>query len=291
MPLNDDAFAAGWMAAIRSGDHKAAWDIDAKVRAARNPALRDDPRLPYHQRWVWDGRPFDGRAVLVRCYHGLGDSLQFLRYLPALRQRAASVTLEVQPALLPLLRGMGCIDRLVPFDPAHPLPPADCDLEVMELASALRITPARLPPPYLTAVPQPIHPGPVVGLCWQAGGWNPARSVPPAALAGLTALPCVTLCPGPTALAVLNPAGCPDALPDTAALVASLALVITVDTMVAHLAGALGVPTWLLLRHDADWRWGAGQANTEWYPTVRLYRQPVPDDWAGAACSHRGRPV
>ena len=270
---------ADWDAAMRRGDYGRAWDLSDAVRACRDPAGRDDPALPYHLRWVWDGRPFDRRHVLVRCYHGLGDTLQFLRYLPALGQRAASVTLEVQPELLPLVDRMPGVDRLVPFDPAHPLPPAECDIEIMELAAALRIEPAALPPPYLHPPRQcRTH---MVGLCWQGGEWDRARSVPLALFAELTCRPCVTLCPGPTTLAVRNPAGCPPTVQETAGLIATLRLVITVDTMVAHLAGALDVPTWLLVKHVPDWRWMAERRDSPWYPSMRLYRQSTPGDWGG----------
>jgi hypothetical protein len=90
-----------WTSAIAQGDYEGAWDISAALLGRLDPATRDDPRLPYHRRWVWDGTALRGRDVLVRCYHGLGDTIQFLRYLPLLRKIAASVTLEVQPALIP----------------------------------------------------------------------------------------------------------------------------------------------------------------------------------------------
>ena len=124
-----------------------------------------------------------------------------------------------------------------------------------------------------------------VGLCWEAGGWDPARSVPPALIetltGALTERPCYALQPRPTPLPVLNPNGCPAAVEAAAAIVAGLELVVTVDTMVAHLAGALGTPTWLLLKHGADWRWGEGGC-TPWYPSMRLARQPLPGDWRTA---------
>ena len=273
--------ASDWMAAMDRGDFRTAWNLDEEVRRSRDPGTRDDPRLPYHLRWVWDGRPFDGRHALVRCYHGLGDSLQFLRYLPALRQRVASLSLEIQPELLPLLAGSCGVDRLIAFDQAHPAPASECDIEIMELASALRIEPANLPPPYLRTNPRPIGNGRVVGLCWQAGGWDADRSVPPDLFVPLLRSASVTLCPGSTDLPVLNPAGCPDTIAGTAALVTSLDLVVTVDTMMAHLAGALGVPTWVLLKHRADWRWMAARHDSTWYPAMRLYRQTIPGDWTG----------
>ena len=96
--------ATEWEAAMRRGDFAAAWRVNDAVLAARDPATRDDPALPYHQRWVWDGTPPDGADVLVRCYHGLGDTLMFSRYLPVLKRRAARLRVEVQPELLRFLQ-------------------------------------------------------------------------------------------------------------------------------------------------------------------------------------------
>jgi hypothetical protein len=161
------------MAAARAGDHETAWQIADHVQERRDQARRDDPTLPYHLRWVWDGRPYKNREILVRCYHGLGDTIQFARFLPALAAIARSVTLEAQPELLPLLSRLPV--RLTPFNPAAPSPPAECDLEIMELSHALRLPPEAAPPPYLHAAPTPTN---AIGLCWQAGAWDPARSIP-----------------------------------------------------------------------------------------------------------------
>lgn len=277
----DDAVDLGqqWIAAMRGGDFVRAWEVCRAVQAGRDPATRDDPAEPYHKRWVWDGRPFDGRDVLVRCYHGLGDTIQFARHLPTLARRAASLTVEVQPSLLPLLNRLGCVDRLVPFDPADPLKPLACDLEITELPFALGEAPADVPVPYLAARAAALPPG-TVGLCHRAGDWDPARSIPPEMLAPLCERPAVTLVAEPSALPVLNPEGCPFDMAETAALVAGCDLVVTVDTMIAHLAGALGRPTWLMLKADPDWRWTPGARTTAWYPTMRLYHQRNPGDWS-----------
>ncbi|WP_374301923.1 hypothetical protein [Paracoccus sp. (in: a-proteobacteria)] len=269
-----------WTQAMRRGDFPAAWDIAVRAMGQRDPATRDDPRLPYHLRWVWDGRPFDGRDVLVRCYHGLGDTLMFARFLPLLARRAARVTVEMQPHLLPLFRGFPGIRRLVPFDVARPLPPQDCDIEIMELSLALRVGPANAPMPALAIAPAPLPPG-TVALCWGAGDWDPARGVPEAMLLPFCQGPALSLMPGPTTLPVLNPEGCPLDMVRTAQLVAGSALVVTVDTMIAHLAGVLGRPVWLLAKHDPDWRWPVEGTRTPWYPTMRVWRQPAPGDWAG----------
>ena len=267
-----------WTQAMRRGDFPAAWAIAEQALGGRDPATRDDPSLPYHLRWVWDGRPFDGRDVLVRCYHGLGDTLMFSRFLPVLARRAARVTVEMQPHLVPLFRGFPGIGRLVPFDVARPLPPQDCDIEIMELPLALRAAPSDAPIPALHVTRAALPTG-TVALCWGAGDWDPGRSVPEGMFAPLCAGPALSLMPGPTVLPVLNPQGCPLDIMLTARLVAGSALVVTVDTMIAHLAGVLGRPAWLLLRHDPDWRWPVPGTRTPWYPTMRVFRQPAPGDW------------
>lgn len=263
---------------MRRGDLATAWQIADAVLRSRDPATRDDPNRPYHERWVWTGEGLCGRAVTVRCYHGLGDTLQFVRFLPPLRAQAAHVTLELQPELLPVLAHVPGADRIVPFDPAAPIAATDA-IEIMELQHALRLSPPPCPALAVAAVPQP---GASVGVCWQSGGWDPARSVPLALLQPI-------LPPGTVSLA-RGAAGLPDPLGGsmdvlaTAGLIASLRQVITVDTMVAHLAGTLGRPVHLLLRADADWRWGDA-ASTPWYPGTQIHRQAVEGDWSAAVAS------
>lgn len=269
---------------MRHGDFAAAWAVNDAVLAARDPATRDDTALPYHLRWVWDGRPLHGRHVLVRCYHGLGDVLQFARYLPALVAIAASVSMEAPPPLVRLLAQFRGV-RLHAFDPARPLPPGEADVEAMELSHALRLAPRHAP--YLEA--EPLQVG-GVGFCWASGGWDEARDMPAEALrlvveqVGLLS-PVISLQRGPAAarpptFAVTDPLdGDMDVL-RVARLVAGLEAVVTVDTMMAHLAAALGVPTYILLKHVPDWRWG--ETACPWYGAVRTFRQPAPGDWAGA---------
>ena len=273
--LMDDVGQA-WFAAMQAGDFPAAWRASDRVLAARPRTGRDDPAQPYHLRWVWDGSDVTGRDVLVRCYHGLGDSLQFCRFLPALRRRAGRVTLEIQKELIPLVSLLDAADRIVPFDPAAPLPPGECDVEIMELSHALRLAPE--PVPYLPIART--APTGRVGLCWHVqAAWRPERSVPVERLAPLL--------DGRTAWQSLQQGRapydmmpCPDALIETATLVAGLDLVITVDTMVAHLAGAIGTPVRLLLDAEPDWRWRAGGLHASpWYRDVRKYRQKRAGDW------------
>ncbi len=291
-----DALADAWVACMRRGDLAGAWTISDAVLAARDPARADDPALPYHQRWVWDGRPLEARHVLVRCYHGLGDTLHFVRLLAMLRPRVASITLELQSELLGLADQFAA-DRVIAFRPDAPAPAAAgvVAIELMELAHALRLTARDLPGrhPYLRADPAPrasdFPAGPRIGLCWAAGGWDAERSVPLARLAD--ALPrtgtLISLQRGAAAEQALgddapgfvNPGERSTDIRATAALVASLDLVISVDTMIAHLAGALGQPTLLLLKHDADWRWMTGRDAQPWYPTLTRLRQTAPGDW------------
>lgn len=279
---------------MRRGDFPVAWAVNDAVLAARDPATRDDPRLPYHLRWVWDGRPLVARRVLVRCYYGLGDVLQFARFLPALVRVAAAVTVEAPPPLVPLLRQFAGV-RLHPFDPAHPLPPAavgaEVELEAMELCHALRQVPD--PAPFLAPVASQRG---GVGFCWASGGWDAGRDVPVAALrriaAGLAVRgPVFSLQRGPAAaqaaeLGATDPLGGDMDVARVARLVAGLDAVVTVDTMVAHLAAALGTPTFVLLKHEPDWRWGDGRC--PWYGAVRTVRQPAPGDWAGAVARLEG---
>jgi hypothetical protein len=272
-----------WTEAMRAGDWERAWSLCDAALAARDPATRDHPTLPYHERWVWDGRPVDGRHVLVRCYHGLGDTIMFARFLPRLAERAASVTLEVQPRLAFLFERFPGIDRVIPFDVAAPAPPAEVDVEIMELAHALRARPSAVRPPYLR-VRHAALPGGTIGLCWEAGEWDPDRAVPPGLLRPLAAaVPAISLVSAPADLPVLNPDGCPFDMATTAALVAGCELVVTVDTMIAHLAGAMGKPVWLLLKHAPDWRWAPETGRSAWYPSFRLYPQPAPGDWRTVA--------
>jgi len=270
-----------WVEAMRSGAYDAAWAFAEETLREREAATRDDPAKPYHQRWVWDGRPFEGRNVLVRCYHGLGDTLQFARFLPLLAARAAKVTVEVQPRLRPLLEGLmgaGSIN-FRSFDVANPLPPADVDVEITELDFALRASPQDVQPPYLAVSPA-FLPSRTIGLCYGAGDWDADRSVPTAMFAPLCRRASIlTLMPEPTALDVFNPGGCPFDIGQTAALVAGAQLVITVDTMIAHLAGAIGKPVWLLLKSEPDWRWSPDARTSPWYPSTRLYVQPRAGDW------------
>ena len=278
-----------WQRHMRAGAWDAAWQISDAVLRARAGAR--DWHAPRHLQAIWDGAPLAGRRVLVRCYHGLGDTLQFIRFVPAVSAIAARVLVWVQPALIPLLSGVPDLGQLLPLHDGEPDAEFDVDVEIMELAHVFRITPERLgaPVPYLRAeLPSRDHDpaAPIsVGMVWRSGDWDPRRSVPAELLRPLAAIPGVSLrllqrgqglVEAPPWLG--TPSGSDDVL-DAARAMQAMDLVITVDSMPAHLAGALGLPVWTLLPAPADWRWMEGRDDTPWYPTMRLFRQPAPGDW------------
>lgn len=286
-----------WTAAMLDGDFERAWRETDRLEIPR----RGQPgsvRTEHHL--LWDGTPFENRHVLVRCEHGLGDTLQFVRYCSVLRCVARSVTLKAQPALLPLLQGLSGVDRLVDAWTAEPDPPHDLAVECMELTYAFRHTPATLPraTPYLPLEHILSHArlrlperkaGLAVGLIWAASDWNPRRSIPLCALSPLAetaGAEFFSLQQGPAQHDVLS-CGWPiislsphtSEILEAAAAMLALDLIITVDSMTAHLAAALDRPTWLLLTHEADWRWMRDRRDSPWYPTMRIFRQPAAGDW------------
>ncbi len=269
------------------------WQQSRAVRSFRQPQ--------------WQGEPAPGRTLLLHAEQGLGDTLQFCRFVElAAAASGGRVILEVQQPLFRLLHGLPGAARVITFG-AMP-PEFDLHCPLLSLPLALGTTLETIPPAprHLRADPARVaamgarlamNAGrkPRIGVAW-AG--NPRtgvptamaiarrRSVPPALLAPLFEVAGVAFFSlqkgGPPA-----PADAPltDLMPevadvaDTAVLVENLDLVIAVDTAVAHLAAALGKPVWLLDRFDHCWRWLAGRRDSPWYPTLRIYRQPAPGDW------------
>ena len=277
-----------WLDLMRAGRWEEAWRIkDAQMAARRGESCWHWPR---HQQYAWNGEAIDGKRVLVRCYHGLGDTLQFIRYMPMLRGRAREVIVWGQAKLTPLLARVDGIDRLLPLHDGTPQAEFDIDIEIMELPHLFRTTlesvPSRIP--YLRASPLPMprdRSRLAVGLVWQAGEWDARRSIPYAIARRLLAVRKIDWF-------ILQPdahrAGWPGDvgqwpgelnLTDYARAVRAMDLVITIDSMPAHMAGALGVPTWALLTDDPDWRWMLDRDDSPWYPTMRLFRQREPGDW------------
>jgi hypothetical protein len=232
----------------------------------------------------------DGRRVLVRCYHGLGDTIQFARYLPLLRQRAEHVTLWAQPSLIPLLQTIDTGIEILPLHDGDPGVASEVDVEIMELAHVFRSTLSTLPAqvPYIHVEPATLSATSAVrvGLVWRAGDWAEHRSIPFDRLAPLVRLPVDWyVLQGHPGLAERPPgfgtvAGERD-LMELARVMRALDLVITIDSMAAHLAGALAVPVWTLLHAACDWRWMADRQDSPWYPTMRVFRQDQAGEWDG----------
>ncbi|HET8747659.1 MAG TPA: hypothetical protein VFM98_18820 [Ramlibacter sp.] len=291
-----DSVGADWLAAMRRGDWEAAWRATDRIELPRRDAQRVAGFVRAPQQLRWDGTPPAGRSVLVRCEHGLGDTLQFMRFVPLLQ--AAHVHFLVQPHLVALLRDAPGLGEVRNYWTDDPLPPHDVDIEVMELAYALRMNLARLPGPYPhlhrqlprdASLELPDEGRLRVGLVWATSDWDASRTVPLAALAPVLALKDVqffSLQQGEAAQdPLLQRFGVERLSPRTtaieraAAAMCALDLVICVDGMPAHLSAALGRPTWVLLKHEADWRWMEGREDTPWYPTMRLFRQPRAGHW------------
>ncbi|HEY1933477.1 MAG TPA: tetratricopeptide repeat protein [Acetobacteraceae bacterium] len=292
--LRPDFVQAHWnlaTAALRSGDYVRGF-AEYEWRKRHDRFRRDFVNLPGP---TWTGDDPAGRTILVHAEQGLGDTIQFARYLPLIVARGGNPVLACERPLLPWLGTLPGV-RVVPKD--APLPRYDCWIDQMSLPHAFGTTPDTIPAAegYLRADPVRVAnwrarlpAGAKIGLAW-AG--NPAhsndrrRSLPPDAVPHLRALAgdrAVNLQVGARAAE----AGLPDLSPlltdyaETAALVANLDLLLTVDTSVAHVAGALGVPCWLMLPHAPDWRWMPGRVDSPWYASLRVFRQPAPGDWCG----------
>jgi hypothetical protein len=238
---------------------------------------------------LWDGSALDGKRVLVRCYHGLGDTIQFIRYIPLLKQIAKEVIVWAQPPLLPLLKSIPGLDLLLPLHDGTPDVAFDVDVEVMELPFIFRTTLETIPGdiPYIKVDPLPLAGKKAlnVGLVWQAGDWNQSRCIPFQALAPLNHIEGINLY---ILQANAEAAGWKEgfgihpgefSLQDYARVIRGLDLMISADSMPAHLAGAMNVPAWTLLHSAADWRWMDERADSPWYPSMRLFRQEDPSDW------------
>ena len=289
------------VALLKSGDFARGWaEYEWRWRDCQRP--RPDLAAA-----AWTGEALGGRTILLHAEQGFGDTLQFVRFAPMVAARGGRVVLEVPRPLVRLLRAVDGVAEVVAC--GDPLPPFDlhCPMASLPLRVGLSIDgiPAA---PYL-AGPVPRRPaaaahGLTVGLVW-AGDPRPAalrsnlidrrRSTTPATLAPLLDLAGVRFVSFQVGAAPgeLEPHGLADAVAgvadfaDTAARLAGIDLLITVDTAMAHLAGGLGLPVWMLSRHDGCWRWLERRADTPWYPTMRIFRQPAPGDWSAVIAEVR----
>jgi len=277
---------------LAQGDFAAGWeDYEARWQATGYPR-------PAFGGPEWDGRPLGGETVFLYTEQGFGDAIQCARYLPLLAARGGRALLRCQPELERLFAGLRGIDGFVAPDE---VPAFDFHCSLLSLPRLFGTTVETIPAdvPYLRADPALVArwrerlgerpSGLRVGLAWSSQSKMPdaaVKSLPPGMLAPLAAVPGVRLY---SLQLGASAAGLPMEdltsaiadFADTAALMACLDLVVTVDTAVAHLAGALARPVWTLLRYAPDWRWYPDEVKSRWYPTMRLYRQGSPGEWSG----------
>jgi Flp pilus assembly protein TadD len=300
-PRNAEAHYNLGTALLLLGNLPEGW-AEYEWRAHRPGAVRRTfPQPP------WDGSPLAGRTILLHAEQGLGDTIQFIRFAPLVQERGGRVVVECQPALVPLLQGCRGVDQLVPR--RAPLPAFDVHAPLLSVPRILGTALATIPAgcPYLFPNAQLVAQwreelshcqGLKVGIAWQGDPKHSDdrnRSIPLLHFEPLTRIPGVHLFslqkgPGQEQLP-----GLAQRIPmtdlasrldevtgpflDTAAVMKSLDLVITCDSAIAHLAGALAMPVWVALAFTGDWRWLLQRSDSPWYPTMRLFRQQRPGDW------------
>jgi tetratricopeptide (TPR) repeat protein len=310
LAIAPDYLPALWSQALLKlslGEYAEGWPLyEARLRL---PELRAYQRRLALPRWHGN-EPLEDKSILVHAEQGLGDALQFSRYLPLLESRARHVFFEVPATLGTLMRSLPMRGTLLVA--GEPLPEAHYHCPLLSLPLAFGTDAQTIPGgvPYLKADAAAVAewrerlralPGSKVGVNWQGHSgtesqpWIRGRSFPLSYMAPLAGVPGVSLVSlqkgaaaaerhevqfGPALAPLTDPMDTgPEALMETAALMGALDLVITSDTSVAHLAGALGVPVWVVLQAIPDWRWLLEGSESPWYPTARLFRQREAGDW------------
>ncbi len=290
-PANREYRINAGLAQLLKGDFREGW---------RNYGARVSPSVPGAR--LWNGEHLEGSTILLSSEQGLGDTIQFIRFARHLRAEGGRVHASCPAALVDLLRTVTDLSDVIPD--TDPAPPCDWYAPLLHLPAVFGIRPGTIPAqiPYLFADPARVRDWELllrtsrrastqlrVGIAWRGGPdhWNDRhRSLNPSLLNAFQDVPS-------TAFFSLQKGyreGCDglDFTPlprdltdfaDTAALMMHLDLVISVDTSVAHLAGALGRPAWVLLPYAPDWRWLLGRNDSPWYPGMRLFRQPRRGEW------------
>jgi tetratricopeptide (TPR) repeat protein len=282
------------------GEYKLGWqeyEWRFKLSAAGNvyPHQLRTPR--------WQGEDYHGRRLLVHCEQGMGDVLQFVRYIPLVKKRGGTLIMEAHAQLVPLLKSLPHVDELAIFNPEHsPKTQHDLHIPLLSLPTIFDTSTDTIPStiPYLhidsgKAKPWLTHlkkDHVNIGLVWASSDLNPRRNLPIDKCGSWfqhTGLHFIGLQKGAASgqLMALKGKASPSTelghylndFHDTAAVMSHLDLLISVDTAAAHLAGAMGIPLWVLLPFNADWRWSSRSHYSPWYPSARLYRQTRYGDW------------
>jgi tetratricopeptide (TPR) repeat protein len=279
-------FAEGWKL------YENRWQTKALIRSRR------DFTQP-----LWQGQPLAGERILLHAEQGLGDTLQFVRYVPLVAERGGTVILEVPAELRRLLSNISGATEVITRGDCLPDFSWHCPLLSLPLAFGTHAATIPANVPYLKSDPLAAQPwlqsgsssALRVGLVWAGNPIHtrdPQRSIslsqfaPLAQIAGVSffslqkGTPAAQRCGSPFGSSLNDAAPFLFDFTDTAALISTLDLLISVDTAAAHLAGALGKPVWILLTHTPDWRWLLDRNDSPWYPTARLFRQPAPGDWS-----------
>lgn len=282
---------------LHLGNYAQGWaDMEARWKCEESETLPDLP--------MWDGSHLNGQAILVVAERGLGDVIQFVRFVDGVAERGGRVIVYCQSGLARLLQRMPSVDQVV--ERGQPLPECSYQVPMMSLPRVLqRDGDVGISTAYLSPAPDSdlawrdevdqIQ-GFKVGIAWQGSQTykgDRTRSIPLSHYLPLASVPGVQLCSlqrgygteqilsleqqGETRINRLDQESCD--MMQTAGLMQSLNLIITSDTSLAHLAGALGLPTWVALQYAPDWRWGSKGDSCAWYPTLRLFRQPQAGDW------------
>jgi len=302
-PDHAEAHANYGMALLLSGDFENGWkEYEWRLKLPVRPLKRSGP--------LWEGSDPFGRTLLLWGEGGLGNVIQFARYASAMAEVGVRVVLECQRELVPLLKTVPGVWKCI----AHGEEAKECDghCPLASLPGVLGTRLATVPAnvPYVRAEPQRIErwgdivrrggaetrgrgdKTKLVGVCWKGSQkvvQLRGRSFDPMLLLPIAKLPGVRLInlqhgeepPGDLPMVTLPGLGPQEMrLEDVAAVMQHLDLVITCDTSIAHLEGALGVPAWVALRHSSDWRWMMDREDSPWYPSMRLFRQERPNEWS-----------
>lgn len=300
-PANAIAHKNLGMMRLLTGNFEQGWpEYDWRLKCKES-------NVPAFSQPLWDGSPLQGRTILLFAEQGLGDTLQFIRYAPLVKERGGNVVLACPESLFPILAGCTGIDRIVS---RSSLPEFDVYAPLLSLPRIFGTSAATIPAdgPYLVADPDLVNrwqrtlnglSGFKIGIAWQGSSLYEAdrfRSFPLshfAPLARMEGLRLISLQKGEGSEQLARLAGriavtdlgpmdeAAGAFMDTAAVMKNLDLVITSDSAVAHLAGALGVPVWVALSYVPDWRWLRDREDSPWYPTMRLFRQAERGGWSG----------